>query len=54
LFPPGASYDYSNTNKVLLGLVVETVSHELLAVSIKRHVLGPEHVDAHQLPASHG
>jgi D-alanyl-D-alanine carboxypeptidase len=42
MFAPGTSYDYSNTNTVLLGLVVEKVSHEPLAVYIKRHILKPE------------
>jgi D-alanyl-D-alanine carboxypeptidase len=44
MFPPGTSYDYSNTNTVLLGLVVEKVSHEPIAVYIKRHILKPEHL----------
>jgi D-alanyl-D-alanine carboxypeptidase len=44
MFPPGTGYDYSNTNTVLLGLVVEKVSHEPLAVYIKRHILAPEHL----------
>ncbi len=44
MFAPGTSYDYSNTNTVLLGLVVETVSHEPIAVYIKRHILKPEHL----------
>ncbi len=40
LFPPGTSYD-SNTNTVLLGLVVQKVSHEPLAAYIKRQVVAP-------------
>lgn len=44
VFPPGTAYDYSNTNTVLLGLVVEKASHEPLAAYIKRHILGPEHL----------
>ena len=42
MFAPGTRYDYSNTNTVLLGLVVEKVSHEPIAVYIKRHILRPE------------
>lgn len=42
--PPGTRYDYSNTNTVLLGLVVQKVSHQPLAVYIKRHILKPLHL----------
>jgi D-alanyl-D-alanine carboxypeptidase len=42
MFAPGTGYDYSNTNTVLLGLVVEKVSHEPIAVYIKRHILRPD------------
>jgi D-alanyl-D-alanine carboxypeptidase len=54
LFPPGAGYDYSNTNTVLLGLVVEKVSHEPLAVYIKRHILTPEHLMHTSFPTGTG
>jgi D-alanyl-D-alanine carboxypeptidase len=50
LFPPGTRYDYSNTNTVLLGLVVEKVSREPLPVYIKRHILQPEHLTNTSFP----
>lgn len=48
LFPPGTQFYYSNTNTVLLGLVVEKVNPEgdTLAQAIKRRIttpLGMEH-----------
>ena len=52
VFPPGAGYDYSNTNTVLLGLVVEKVSREPLAVYITRHILKPEHLEHTSFPTS--
>ncbi|MFJ3304984.1 serine hydrolase domain-containing protein [Streptomyces sp. NPDC086549] len=39
LFPPGEKFDYSNTNLILLGLVVEKASGMPLADYIQRHVL---------------
>jgi D-alanyl-D-alanine carboxypeptidase len=50
LFPPGTGYDYSNTNTVLLGLVVQKVSHEPLAAYIKRHILRPDHLTHTSFP----
>jgi D-alanyl-D-alanine carboxypeptidase len=49
--PPGTSYDYSNTNTVLLGLVVQKVSHESLAGYIKRHILEPDHLAHTSFPS---
>ena len=40
-FEPGRRYGYSNTNYVLLGLVVENVTGEPLASYEREHVLGP-------------
>jgi D-alanyl-D-alanine carboxypeptidase len=54
VFAPGAGYDYSNTNTVLLGLVVEKVSHEPLAIYIKRHILIPEHLVHTSFPTGTG
>jgi D-alanyl-D-alanine carboxypeptidase len=50
LFAPGTSYHYSNTNTVLLGLVVEKVSHQPLATYIERHILRPWHLEHTSLP----
>jgi D-alanyl-D-alanine carboxypeptidase len=41
LFPPGSAFDYSNTNTVLLGLVVEAVSGQSLKTFIEENILGP-------------
>ena len=42
LFQPGTRYFYSNTNTILLGLVIEKVSGVPLATFIRRFVLEPE------------
>ncbi|WP_051813774.1 serine hydrolase domain-containing protein [Streptomyces sp. NRRL S-340] len=41
LFPPGRKFDYSNTNLILLGLVIEKVSGRSLADCIRADVLEP-------------
>ncbi|MFI1832001.1 serine hydrolase domain-containing protein [Streptomyces olivaceoviridis] len=41
LFPPGEKFFYSNTNLILLGLVVEKESGRHLGDYIRRHILGP-------------
>lgn len=50
-FAPGTSYQYSNTNTVLLGLVVQKVSHQSLPVYIKRHILEPLRLTHTSFPA---
>jgi D-alanyl-D-alanine carboxypeptidase len=40
LFPPGKSWSYSNTNYVLLGLVVEAVTGHSLGVELQRRIFG--------------
>ncbi|WP_050066289.1 serine hydrolase [Rhodococcus sp. RD6.2] len=45
LFPPGTAFDYSNTNTVLLGLVVEKATGRPLADYIADHITGPEALD---------
>jgi D-alanyl-D-alanine carboxypeptidase len=39
IFPPGQGFDYSNTNAILLGLVVEKVSGQSLPRYIRGHIL---------------
>ncbi|MFJ9821270.1 serine hydrolase domain-containing protein [Streptomyces sp. NPDC101151] len=41
LFPPGQKFSYSNTNLILLGLVVEQQSGQQLGDYIHRHILDP-------------
>jgi D-alanyl-D-alanine carboxypeptidase len=44
MFKPGAKFFYSNTNYILLGLVVEKVSGQKLRDFIKHEVLDPAHM----------
>ncbi|MFI1767793.1 serine hydrolase domain-containing protein [Streptomyces sp. NPDC020800] len=41
LFPPGQKFSYSNTNLILLGLVVEKQSGQPLGTYIQRNILDP-------------
>ena len=58
-FPPGTDFEYSNTNTVLLGLVVEKVTGQPLASYVQQRVLKPLHLDhtafpsGNQLPDPH-
>lgn len=40
-FPPGTDYKYSNTNTVLLGMVVEKVTGLALGDYLQQHIFGP-------------
>jgi D-alanyl-D-alanine carboxypeptidase len=51
-FPPGEAYEYSNTNTVLLGLVVEKLSRQSLSDYIKDHILTPLGMDHTSLPTT--
>lgn len=51
LFAPGSAFSYSNTNTILLGLVVEKVSGEKLGTYIDRHILKPEQLTHTVFPA---
>lgn len=42
VFAPGARFDYSNTNTVLLGVVVEQVAGQPIRDFIREHILEPE------------
>ncbi|GCD92530.1 serine hydrolase domain-containing protein [Embleya hyalina] len=44
VFAPGSAFQYSNTNTVLLGLVVEKLGRMPLADFIHRRVTGPAHL----------
>lgn len=41
LFAPGAKYNYSNTNYLLLGLIVESITHDTIINEIHRRLLVP-------------
>jgi D-alanyl-D-alanine carboxypeptidase len=41
LFAPGGNYSYSNTNYILLGLVVEAVTHRPLAQVLQERIFTP-------------
>ncbi|MFF3326120.1 serine hydrolase domain-containing protein [Streptomyces sp. NPDC002889] len=44
-FQPGEKFEYSNTNLILLGLVVEKASGQSLADYLEQQVLDPSHLD---------
>jgi D-alanyl-D-alanine carboxypeptidase len=52
LFKPGTSFNYSNTNTVLLGLLVQRLSGESLPVYITRHILNPLHLEHTSFPTN--
>jgi D-alanyl-D-alanine carboxypeptidase len=52
LFAPDAGFNYSNTNFILLGLLVEAVSGQKLGNYIARHVLAPAHLDHTVFPTT--
>jgi D-alanyl-D-alanine carboxypeptidase len=51
-FPPGASYEYVNTNYALLGLVAEKVDGKPLAQAMQDRLFGPLGLQHTLLPAS--
>jgi D-alanyl-D-alanine carboxypeptidase len=51
LFPPGQRFDYSNTNLILLGLVIEKVTGRPLGNVIQTNVLAPVGLDHTLFPA---
>ncbi|WP_413115580.1 serine hydrolase domain-containing protein [Streptomyces sp. CY1] len=60
-FAPGAEWRYSNTNYVLLGMIVQRVTGRSYAAEARREVLGPLHLRGTSfpgtrtaLPAPHG
>jgi D-alanyl-D-alanine carboxypeptidase len=54
LFAPGTAFNYSNTNTILLGLVVERVSGERLGAYIRRHITAPLGMRQTSFPAGTG
>jgi D-alanyl-D-alanine carboxypeptidase len=39
--PPGAAYEYANANYMLLGMIIEAVSHRPYAAYVQTHILEP-------------
>ncbi|MBX7433463.1 beta-lactamase family protein [Mycobacterium sp. Y57] len=51
-FPPGTSYEYNNTNYVLLGLIAEQVGGRPLAEQLQARLFGPVGLNRTSLPAA--
>ncbi|MFD6972788.1 serine hydrolase domain-containing protein [Streptomyces sp. NPDC059949] len=51
-FAPGAKWEYSNTNTVLLGLVVEKIGGQPLHTFLQQHVFGPLKLTSTSLPTT--
>lgn len=51
VFPPGAKFDYCNTNTVLLGLALEKASGQSLASFIEQNIVKPEGMTRTVFPA---
>ncbi|WP_239004011.1 serine hydrolase domain-containing protein [Nocardia panacis] len=50
-FPPGERFSYSNTNYVLIGMIIEKLTGQSLASEIKRRIAEPLGLTATFLPA---
>jgi D-alanyl-D-alanine carboxypeptidase len=44
-FPPGTDWYYSNTNYILLGMIIESVTGEPVAAAIRSRLLEPQSLD---------
>jgi D-alanyl-D-alanine carboxypeptidase len=51
VFPPGTNFQYSNTNTILLGLVVEKLSGRPLGTYLQQEVIAPAHLGHTTFPA---
>ena len=49
-FPPGTGYRYSNTNYLLLGLLVEYLTKDTVADQIDKRLLKPFHLTETSYP----
>lgn len=54
LFEPGTKYDYSNTNTVLLGKVLEQLSGQSLRDYIHDHIAAPQALTHTEYPTANG
>ena len=49
-FAPGTGYHYSNTNYLLLGLIIESVTHDSIGNEIRQRLLEPFHLTETSYP----
>jgi D-alanyl-D-alanine carboxypeptidase len=52
LFPPGSAFSYSNTNYLVLGLIVERVTGHSLRQELRRRIFTPLHLGSTRFPTS--
>ncbi|HEY0701682.1 MAG TPA: serine hydrolase domain-containing protein, partial [Candidatus Acidoferrales bacterium] len=52
LFPPGTKWNYSNTNYLLLGLIIEAVTHHPIQDEINSRLLVPLHLKNTTFPTT--
>jgi D-alanyl-D-alanine carboxypeptidase len=52
VFPPGMEFSYSNTNYILLGLLVERVTGDRLADQLQQRILRPLRLNDTELPST--
>lgn len=50
LFAPGAKWNYSNTNYIILGLIVEAVTHDTIGNQIRKRLIQPMHLTQTTFP----
>lgn len=50
-FPPGTKFEYSNTNYILLGLLIESVAAQPLGEFLEENIFRPLGMDRSSLPA---
>jgi D-alanyl-D-alanine carboxypeptidase len=50
LFAPGTSWYYSNTNYLLLGMILETIAHDTVAHQLAKRIFEPMHLTQTTFP----
>jgi D-alanyl-D-alanine carboxypeptidase len=54
MFKPGSRSFYSNTNYLVLGLILQKVTHEPLTTILQQRIFGPLHLQSARLETGHG
>ncbi len=49
-FPPGQGYHYSNTNYLILGLIIESITHDTVGDQIAKRLIKPFHLTNTSFP----